>query len=149
LVLSQYTLVLLLCGLTAGRALATVLLKTIPEAPLLRIALVLTIVMAAALALAHNAIVLTVEAVLLGVCLAPIFPAAFALYMARKPTARQAGLVLAASGLGAAAIPWLMGVVSTHAHSLRLALTLPVAAALILLAMSAFAANDRLSANNS
>jgi FHS family glucose/mannose:H+ symporter-like MFS transporter len=139
LVLSQYTLVLLLCGLTAGRALATWLLKTIPEVTLLRIALVLTIAMAAALALAHSALVLAAEAILLGVCLAPIFPAAFALYMARKPSARQAALVLAASGLGAAAIPWLMGVVSTHAHSLRLALTLPVAAALTLLAISAVA----------
>jgi fucose permease len=143
LVLSQYTLVLLLCGLTAGRAFATSLLKTIPEATLLRIALVLTIAMAVALALTHSGIVLTVEAVALGICLAPIFPAAFALYMARKPTARQAGLVLAASGLGAAAIPWLMGVVSTHTHSLRLALTLPVAAALTLLALSAVTAAKR------
>ncbi len=139
LVLSQYTLVLLLCGLTAGRYLSSHLLKRIPEATLLRIALGFTITIAAALATAHTAPVIATLAVALGICLAPIFPAAFALYMAVRPTPRQAGLVLAASGLGAASIPWLMGVVSTQTHSLRLALTLPIltAAALLLFSFKA------------
>ena len=136
LVLSQYTLVLLLCGLTAGRALAAFLLTRISESTLLRIALVFTIACAAALSLAHSAALIAIEAVLLGACLAPIFPAAFALYMAQKPTPRQAGLVLAGSGLGAAAIPYLMGVASTQSGSLRLALTLPIATAIILMALS-------------
>jgi fucose permease len=143
LVLSQYTMVLLLCGLTAGRALAAWLLLRTREATLLRIALALTIACAAALATATNAAVIAALAVLLGISLAPIFPASFALYMANKPSARQAGLVLAASGLGAAAIPWLMGVVSTHAGSLKLALTLPVFAALTLLLMSGRAASTQ------
>jgi fucose permease len=136
LVLSQYTLVLLLCGLTAGRYLASLLLKQIPEATLLRISLLLTIATAAALTTARSAALIVALAVALGICLAPIFPAAFALYMAAKPTARQAGLVLAASGLGAASIPWLMGVVSTQSHSLRLALTLPIVTAVALLGLS-------------
>jgi len=143
LVLSQYTMVLLLCGLTAGRVLAAWLLLRIREATLLRVALILTIACAAGLATATHAALIATLAVLLGVCLAPVFPASFALYMAHKPTARQAGLVLAASGLGAAAIPWLMGVVSTQAGSLKLALTLPVAAALALLLMSWRAASNR------
>jgi FHS family glucose/mannose:H+ symporter-like MFS transporter len=46
--------------------------------------------------------------------------------------------VLAVSGLGAAALPWLMGVVSTEAGSLQVALALPFAAALGLLVMSWF-----------
>jgi fucose permease len=136
LVLSQYTLVLLLCGLTAGRYLAYLLLKRISEATLLRFALVLTIATAAALTSARTAPLIATLAVDLGICLAPIFPAAFALYMAAKPTPRQAGLVLAASGLGAASIPWLMGVVSTQTQSLRLALTLPILTALALLLLS-------------
>ncbi len=136
LVLSQSTLVLLLCGLTAGRYLASLLLKRVSEPTLLRIALVLTIATAAALAAARTAPPIATLAVALGICLAPIFPAAFALYMAAKPTSRQAGLVLAASGLGAASIPWLMGVVSTQTHSLRLALTLPILTAVALLLLS-------------
>ncbi len=136
LVLSQYTLVLLLCGLTAGRALAAWLLTRLSESTLLRLALALTIACAAALSLAHSAALIAIEAVALGACLAPIFPAAFALYMALKPTPRQAGLVLAGSGLGAAAIPYLMGAVSTHTGSLRLALTLPIATAVILMLLT-------------
>ena len=73
-----------------------------------------------------------------GLSLAPFFPATWALLMAQGPTARQAGIVLAVSGLGAAALPWMMGVVSTRTGSLQVALALPLAAAAMLLAMSWF-----------
>ncbi len=138
LVLSEYTMVLLLCGLTSGRALASWLLLKMPETTLLRIALVFSAGLSGALALAHQAAWIAVLAVLLGITLAPIFPASFALLMAHHPPARTAGIVLAASGLGAAAIPWLMGVVSTRANSLQFALILPVAAvaAMLLLSMA-------------
>jgi MFS transporter, FHS family, glucose/mannose:H+ symporter len=138
LVLSEYTMVLLLCGLTAGRALAAWLLLTMRDVTLQRMALILAAGLAAALALAHQAAAIATLAVFLGVCLAPIFPATFALLMARRPSASQAGIVLAASGLGAAALPALMGVVSTHAGSLQVALALPVAAAILMFLMSLF-----------
>ena len=48
-------------------------------------------------------------------------------------SARQAGIVLAVSGLGAAALPWSMGVISTAANSLNRALIVPFAAAIGLL----------------
>ena len=137
LVLSEYTMVLLLCGLTSGRALASWLMLKMQETSLLRIALVLSAGLAGALALAHEAAWIAILAVLLGICLAPIFPASFALLMAHRPPARTAGIVLAASGLGAAAIPWLMGVVSTRANSLQFALILPVAAVAAMLLLSA------------
>jgi fucose permease len=100
--------------------------------------LVLAAVFTAALAMAHSAVTIAEFAVLLGLSLAPFFPATWALLMAESPTARQAGVVLAVSGLGAAALPWLMGVVSTRAGSLQVALALPFAAALGLLMMSWF-----------
>ena len=136
LLLSQYTMVLLLSGLTAGRAVATWLLKHVREATLLRISLAASMACAAGLASAAQSPSIAALAVLLGICIAPIFPTSFALYMATRPTARQAGLVLAASGLGAAAIPALMGVISTRSGSLRLALGLPVATAAALLLIS-------------
>ena len=136
LVLSEYTMVLLLCGLTSGRALASWLMLKMPETTLLRIALVFSAGLAGALALAHQAAWIAGLAVLLGICLAPIFPASFALLMAHRPPARTAGIVLAASGLGAAAIPWLMGVVSTRANSLQFALILPVGAVAAMLLLS-------------
>ena len=54
--------------------------------------------------------------------------------------------MLAVSGLGAAALPWLMGVVSTRAGSLQVALALPFAAALGLLAMSLIAKTKSIAA---
>ena len=122
--------------MTGGRALASWLVLKIPDATLQRTALALSTILAAALALAHTAALIATFAVLLGVTLAPVFPATFALLMAHRPPARTAGIALAASGIGAAALPWLMGVVSTRANSLQLALTLPIAAALAMLILS-------------
>lgn len=132
LVLSEYTMVLFLCGLTSGRALAAWLLLKMRDSVLLRLALLVAALFTAALAMAHTAVLIASLAVLLGIALAPVFPATFAIVMARRPPARQAGIILAASGIGAATLPWLMGVVSTHTGSLQRALTLPVAAALLL-----------------
>jgi len=56
--------------------------------------------------------------------------------MHRNPTAREAGFILAVSGLGAAVFPWLMGTVSTHTGSLREAMAVPATLALLLLAVS-------------
>jgi FHS family glucose/mannose:H+ symporter-like MFS transporter len=136
LVLSEYTMVLFLCGLTAGRALAAWMLMRVRDRTLLRISLLLAALLAAALALAHTATMIAVFAVLLGICLAPIFPATFALVMATRPPARQAGMIMAASGIGAASLPWLMGVISTQSGSLQIALVLPALAALVMLLLA-------------
>ena len=136
LVLSQYTMVLLLAGLTGGRALAANLLKVIPETTLLRSALLLSAGLAAALAAAHRAALIATLAVLLGIALAPVFPGMFALFMAHRPPTRHAGLVIAASGIGAAVFPALMGLVSTRAGSLRVALAVPASLAVVILLLS-------------
>lgn len=136
LALGESTLVLLLIGLTAGRALSSLLLRRMGERLLLRLSLALAAAFTAALALAHTPAAIASCAVLLGLCLAPFFPATFSLLMARAPTARQAGVILAVSAIGAAVFPWLMGVVSTRTGSLQLALLLPFAAAVALLVLS-------------
>jgi len=138
LVLSEYTMVLLLIGLTSGRALSSWLLLKFRETTLQRAGLALAAALAAALALAHQSGLIAALAVLLGMSLAPVFPATFALLMAHLPPARKAGLILAASGIGAAALPWLMGVVSTRTNSLQIALALPVAAAIAMLLVVLF-----------
>ncbi len=138
LVIGQYTTLILWASLTAGRALSSLLLLRIREATLQRAALVLTAACIAALATAHGALAIALLACLLGLSLAPFFPATFALLIADKPSARQAGVVLAMSGLGAAFLPALMGVVSTRSGSLQIALAIPLAAAIALLALSIF-----------
>jgi FHS family glucose/mannose:H+ symporter-like MFS transporter len=139
LAVSEYTTLLLWMSLTVGRAGASAVMLRVREKTVQRLALGLAAVFTAGLAMAHSAVTIAGFAVLLGLSLAPFFPATWALLMAQRPTARQAGIVLAVSGLGAAALPWLMGVVSTRAGSLQVALALPFAAALGLLGMSWFA----------
>jgi fucose permease len=123
-------------SLTAGRAGSSMLMLRVKEKTAQRWGLIFTVAFIAGLATAHSTATITIFAVLLGLSLAPFFPATFALLMTAKPTARQAGIVLAVSGIGAAALPWLMGVVSTRTGSLQIALALPLIAAVILLAMS-------------
>ncbi|SNS48254.1 Fucose permease [Granulicella rosea] len=136
LALSQYTFVLLLMGLTGGRAVASFILTKMHDATLQRVGLGLAAVFTAALATAHSAGAIAVFAVLLGLSLSPVFPATFSIFIGRGPSERQAGLMIAASAIGAAALPWLMGVVSTRANSLQVALALPFAAAIGILVMS-------------
>ena len=138
LAVSEYTTLLLWMSLTVGRVGASAVMLRVGERTVQRWGLGLAAVFTAALAMAHSAVTIAGFAVLLGLSLAPFFPATWALLMAEHPTARQAGIVLAVSGLGAAALPWLMGVVSTQAGSLQVALALPFAAALGLLGMSWF-----------
>ncbi|HTC75223.1 MAG TPA: MFS transporter [Edaphobacter sp.] len=138
LAVSEYTTLLLWMSLTLGRVGASAVMLRVGEKTVQRWGLGLAAVFTAALAMAHSAVTIAGFAVLLGLSLAPFFPATWALLMAERPTARQAGIVLAVSGLGAAALPWLMGVVSTGAGSLQVALALPFAAALGLLVMSWF-----------
>jgi fucose permease len=139
LAVSEYTTLLLWMSLTLGRIGSSAVMMRVGERTVQRCGLVLAAIFTVGLAMAHSAVTIAGFAVLLGLSLSPFFPATFALLMAERPTARQAGIVLAVSGLGAAALPWLMGVVSTETGSLQVALALPFAAAVMLLAMSLFA----------
>jgi FHS family glucose/mannose:H+ symporter-like MFS transporter len=139
LAISEYTTLLLWMSLTLGRVGSSAVMMRAGERTVQRWGLVLAAIFTAGLATAHSAITIAGFAVLLGLSLSPFFPATFAMLMAEWPTARQAGIVLAVSGLGAAALPWLMGVVSTKTGSLQVALALPFAAAVVLLTMSFFA----------
>ncbi|WP_254064005.1 sugar MFS transporter [Granulicella sp. S190] len=138
LAVSEYTTLLLWMALTFGRLGASATMLRIGEKTVQRWSLALAAIFTAALAMSHSAITIAVFAVLLGLSLAPFFPATFAMLMAERPTARQAGIVVAVSGLGAAALPWTMGVVSSKTGSLQLALILPFVAALGLLGLSLF-----------
>jgi len=134
--LSEYTTLLLWMALTVGRAGSSGLMLRVGEKTMQRVGLAASAVCVAALTVAHGGVVIAGIAVLLGLSLSPFFPATFALLMTEGPTAGQAGMVIAASGLGAAGLPWLMGVVSTRTGSLGTALGLPLGAAVLLLAMS-------------
>lgn len=149
LVISEYITLLLWMSLTVGRALASAVMLRVGERTVQRWGLALTAIFTAALAFSHSSVLIAACSVMLGLSLAPFFPSTWALLMIERPTAREAGIVLAVSGLGAAALPWMMGVVSTGAGSLQVALALPLGSALALLAMSAFSPVDRTPAAHS
>lgn len=121
----QSGFVVLWTALTAGRALASLAMRRWQERSVQRISLVLCLFLIGALAISHTVVTLSVTCILLGLALAPIFPSTFALLLRRNPAPRVAGSILAVSGLGAALFPWLMGAVSTHTGSLRLAMLVP------------------------
>ncbi|MGA7155320.1 MAG: MFS transporter [Acidobacteriaceae bacterium] len=132
----QSAIVLLWSSLTAGRAVSSAALRVMREATLQRAGLALSAVFIAALLTTRHGPLLSTYCVLLGLSLAPFFPATFGLLMKRRPTAREAGFILAVSGLGAALFPWMMGFVSTQSGSLKVAMVVPMALAVALLALS-------------
>jgi FHS family glucose/mannose:H+ symporter-like MFS transporter len=132
----QSGVVLLWGSLTGGRALASIALRRASELAVLRTGLVLTSVVIAVLAWAHHGWMLSCCCILLGLGVAPFFPATFAVLMRQQPAARTAGFILAVSGLGAALFPWMMGVLSTQTGSLRVAMVVPWTLAVLLLLLS-------------
>lgn len=143
LLAGQSGVVLLWAALTGGRALSSVAFRRATEQAVQRAGLVLSSLMIAALGWAHNGAALSACCILLGLSLAPFFPATFGILMRLRPPARSAGFILAVSGLGAALFPWLMGVLSTHTGSLRTAMVVPWGLAVLLLLLSlAIRSND-------
>ncbi len=136
LAVSQYTTLLLWMSLTVGRIGSAALLRRLGETLLWRVALVATVLLTGLLALAHTTGGIALVTVLLALSLSPWFPVTFSLLMGHQPRARQAGIVIAVSGLGAASLPWIMGILSTHTGSLHKALIIPFLAAVLLLGMS-------------
>jgi fucose permease len=137
----QSALVLLWSSLTVGRGVSAAAMRRVSESAVQRLGLALAAVFIAALTTTRSGALLSLDCLLLGLALAPFFPSTFAILMARRPTSREAGFILAVSGLGAALFPWMMGVVSTHSGSLRIAMAVPFALAMALLLLSVFDAD--------
>lgn len=132
----QSGVVLLWASLTGGRALSSIALRRASELAVQRTGLLLASAVIAVLAWAHHGWMLSSCCILLGLGVAPFFPATFGLLMRQQPPARTAGFILAVSGLGAAFFPWMMGVLSTQTGSLRIAMIVPWTLAVLLLLLS-------------
>jgi len=124
------------CGITAGRALAPLALKRLSESTLLRGSLATAAVLIAWLSQTNSALTIILASALLGITLAPWFPLVLSAMLGEGAAAGEVGTIIAVSGLGAAALPWLVGNVSHATGSLRIALMLPLFALLILLVLS-------------
>ncbi len=123
-------------SLTLTRLLAPVLLRYISERVLLRAGLATGVVALLAMLNVQGTLAIATCAALAGIALSPWFPLVLSALVAQGSTASQAGRIIAVSGLGAAAIPWLVGQLSAAAGSLRVALLLPAAGVALLLLLS-------------
>ena len=126
-------------SLTLARLLTPLLLRVVPERLLLRLGLGTATLALLLMVWAHGTAAITACAALAGMSLSPWFPLVLSALVAQNPTASQAGRVIAVSGIGAAALPWLVGQISSASGSLRFALLLPAlgTVALLLLSFSA------------
>jgi FHS family glucose/mannose:H+ symporter-like MFS transporter len=123
-------------GITAGRVLAPVLLRRLRERTMLTATLGVAAALVAVLSAAHGAVSIIALAFLLGLALAAWFPLVLSAMMTEGASAGEAGSVIAASGLGAASLPFLVGAVSRGTGSLRVALLVPLCGLLVLFGMS-------------
>jgi FHS family glucose/mannose:H+ symporter-like MFS transporter len=129
----QEAVILFWLSLTAGRAVSSALLRWVSERAVQAAGLVAVAVLTAMLAFGREPSgKLPWMCVALGLALAPCFPVVFAMLMRHRPSSRIAGVILAVSGLGAALFPWMIGVLSTKLGSLRTAMLVPTALALLL-----------------
>ena len=124
-------------GITAGRALAPMLLRFLRERVFLLLTLCSATVIVMLLSRASGAASITLLAALLGLSLAPWFPLVLSAMLNGGATARETGIIIALSGIGAALLPLLLGVVSRNTGSLRTALLVPLGGLVLLIGLAA------------
>jgi MFS transporter, FHS family, glucose/mannose:H+ symporter len=112
-------------------------LTVLPERRLYRASLVVVIAGLSLLLVAHSPGTVLAASALTGLALAPLFPLILSLFLAEIGESRNAGWVFAVAGLGGAVLSWLTGIISTGTGSLRIALLVPGAAALLMIGMIA------------
>lgn len=125
-------------GITGGRALAPLLLKFLRERIFLIATLSAATIIVALLSHSSGAVSITLLSALLGLSLAPWFPLVLSAMLNRGASARETGIIIALSGIGAAILPLLLGMVSRSTGSLRTALAIPFAGLLLLILLALF-----------
>ena len=123
-------------AMLAGRALAPLALTRLRETAVAQVGLTLALLGGVALVIAHSSALIISGSFLAGLGLASIFPISVSLFPLWFPgsSRRTSGAVFACGNLGGAILPWLVGVVSTHSDSLRLALFVPLVSVVAMLA---------------
>jgi FHS family glucose/mannose:H+ symporter-like MFS transporter len=122
-------------GFLASRGLAPLVLRRLSAQRMLQAALLAALGASAVLLLSRSAVSLVLAILLLGLALAPVFPLALAEFFERARLSSDSRFVLALSGFGGAVFPWLAGIVSSRASSLRVGLAITPVTLLLMTAM--------------
>lgn len=134
--LAPYVASFFWAALLLGRVVTPLLLKTVSETALhLLTTSAALIAVALLLPIDLSAMVIAV-AIFAGLSLAPIFPLDLSALIARSPARSQLGWVFGVAGFGGACFTWFEGWLSTSTGSLRSAFWAPLAAMVLMLAMT-------------
>jgi fucose permease len=120
----------------AGRATTPAMLARMRERMLYCVATLAALGSIALLLSAHSAQGILAGSAIAGFSLGPLFPLTLSLFLAAIGGSRNRGWVFAIAGLGGAVLSWLTGALSSHTGSLRIGLLVPMAAMMLMLAMT-------------
>jgi MFS transporter, FHS family, glucose/mannose:H+ symporter len=124
-------------GLLANRALAPIFLRRISEIWLARMSMGIALSGLVTLLSARSMLVIIVGAAVIGLGLATIYPITIALLSSSFGAGanRVGSVMFMMASFGAACMPWMVGVTSTHMQSLKVGLTIPLLACVLMLAL--------------
>ncbi len=122
-------------GLLAGRALAPVLLRWMVELRLARISMACALLGMIGLVAARSMAGVMISATVIGLGFAAMYPITISLLSSNFGTGatRLGSVMFMLAGFGAACMPWLVGVTSTHMSSLKVGLSIPLAGSVLML----------------
>jgi MFS transporter, FHS family, glucose/mannose:H+ symporter len=122
-------------GILAGRGISALLLARVKENSLVIIGLLLSAIGIICLLLAPSRTQLIFGVILAGLGFAGIYPV-FIAWLSKwygERARRLGGVMFSLAALGGATVPWTVGFVSQHSHSLRVGLLVPLAGCLAML----------------
>jgi MFS transporter, FHS family, glucose/mannose:H+ symporter len=115
-------------SVVAGRVLAVLMLRMLPEQVVLLGGLVTAMAGVTALLFPHAPWTAFAAVVVAGLGCAPVFPLSVSRMLARTGRSRHTGMVFAICSLGGAVVPWVTGVISQYSGGLRPAFLAPLVA---------------------
>jgi len=115
-------------SIVIGRAVMPLLSRLVSEFTVLLSGVIAASIGVSTLLLSQTPAISLASVALAGLGCAPIFPLAVARLLARIGHSRHAGWIFAICGSGGAVLPWLTGLYSAYAGSLRIAFLVPLAA---------------------
>jgi MFS transporter, FHS family, glucose/mannose:H+ symporter len=124
-------------GLLLGRALAPAALRIVSDRGLVLAGLIVAVCGLSLILISWELAALSAGAFITGLGLAPVFPTTFAIFTGYFGTfaRNMAGVLFMLASLGAAIVPWVVGVTSKHYGELRIGLGVPLFGALLLVAL--------------
>jgi FHS family glucose/mannose:H+ symporter-like MFS transporter len=120
-----------------GRAVAPAALRIVSDRRLVLAGLITAVCGISLILISRELAALSAGAFITGLGLAPVFPTTFAIFTLHFGTfaRNMAGVLFMLAALGAAIVPWVVGVTSKHYGELRIGLGVPLFGALLSVAL--------------